>query len=372
MPRPYPKSVLVIDDRWPSPTWDSGSQRLTNLLLVLGQTVERVTFGVEPVAAAPRIGRHLQAQGIKVLSPDGDQSVSEHLQQQGADYDVVILSRPIDRAALAALVRRCAPNALLIFDTVDLHYLRLYRAANVLKNASLLRQALATKASELALTRAADCTWVVSPTEQTLLQRDCPDSRVRIISNIHDPQPTQTAFADRQDLLFVGFFGHHPNVDGILYFAAEIFPLIVQRLPGIRCQIVGGQVPPEVARLNSDQLIVTGNIPDLRPHFENCRLSIAPLRYGAGVKGKVLQSLSHGLPVVATSIAAEGLYAQPGQHLLVADSPTEYAEAVCAAYTDSGLWDRLSRSGLKLIETHFSTAVTRAKLTTLWQESCEW
>jgi glycosyltransferase involved in cell wall biosynthesis len=372
MSRSLPKSFLVIDDRWPLPSWDSGSLRLFNLLLVLKQTAGQVTFGVHPATAAPKIGDHLRSLGIQVLASDGDQTLIDYLAQTGSRYDVIIASRPSDRAALSAVARRFAPQALLIFDTVDLHHLRLYRAATVLKNASLVRQALATKASELALVREADCTWVVSPVEEALLQRECPGSRIRVVSNIHDPEPTQTAFVDRHDLLFVGFFGHHPNVDAMLYFAREILPLVRQRLPGVRCHIVGGQLPPEVAALHSEELVVTGHVPDLSPYFEQCRLSIAPLRYGAGVKGKVLQSLSKGLPVVGTSMAAEGLYAQAGEHLLVADSPEEFAEAIQTAYTSEALWSRLARNGLRLIETQFSFAATRAKLAALWQETCDW
>lgn len=293
-------------------------------------------------------------------------SVEHYLKSHGKDYDVVILSDIDAAAANIDIARRYASQALVLFDTVDLHFLRYYREAKETRNVNALRRALRTKERELAVARKADCTLVVSPVEKTILESTCPELQVYVISNVHEPCASVMPFSERKDILFVGSFQHSPNIDAAQYFIKEIFPMIRRRITGIRTYVVGSSPPDSIAGLSSEDVVITGYVDDLTSFLNNCRVSVAPLRFGAGVKGKVLQSISYGLPVVGSSIATEGTYLTHGHDVLVADSPEIFCQAVADLYEDQRLWNRISRNGLEIISKHFSSEVIRKSLTALF------
>jgi glycosyltransferase involved in cell wall biosynthesis len=138
-----------------------------------------------------------------------------------------------------------------------------------------------------------------------------------------------------------------------------------RELPDIRLHIIGSKMPEALARRTAPGLVVHGFVPDLEPYMNGCRISVAPLRYGAGVKGKVNQAMSHGLPVVATSCAAEGMYAEHGRDILVADDAASFAAEVCRLYGDRELWQRLAENGRRNVERHFSLDAARKALQAL-------
>ena len=152
-----------------------------------------------------------------------------------------------------------------------------------------------------------DETWVVSPVEQRLLQQDHPGRSIEVVSNIVDTHGSTTRFDLRRDFLFIGSFEHTPNIDAVRFFTNEIYPLLIKKLPGVKFYVIGDKAPPEILGLATDNIIVTGFQSEVRSYFEKVRLSIAPLRFGAGVKGKINQSMGFGVPVIATSIAVEGM-----------------------------------------------------------------
>jgi glycosyltransferase involved in cell wall biosynthesis len=171
----------------------------------------------------------------------------------------------------------------------------------------------------------------------------------------------QADFEERADLLYIGGFQHTPNVDAVLYFVQSIYPLIKLQLPDIKFYILGSKPPEEIVDLGKDSsVIVTGYIEDVAPYFNQCRLSVAPLRYGAGLKGKVLTSLSYGLPMVASTIACEGIGLEDEMNILIADEPAEFAEKVVRLYKDAALWNRLSMAGFDKVNRDYSMAATRS------------
>jgi glycosyltransferase involved in cell wall biosynthesis len=180
------------------------------------------------------------------------------------------------------------------------------------------------------------------------------------VMNREEPQGAD--FADRRDILFIGAFAHPPNTDAVLWLAGEILPLIQAELPDLVCHVIGAEPPARIRALDCERLKIHGYVPDVRSFFDGCRLSVAPLRYGAGVKGKVNQSLAHGLPVVATHQAAEGMFLKDGVSVLLADEPKAFACAVVRLYRDQALWERLSSGGLEVMEAHFSFAAARRAL----------
>jgi len=262
-------------------------------------------------------------------------------------------------------VRVFAPNSLVVFDTVDLHFLREERLAELEGSAVGKSDARARRDEELALIAKADVTLVVSDVEQALLQQLAPASRVMVLSNIHEPVPGGKPFAERDGLVFIGGFQHPPNTDAVLWYAREILPRVRAQLPGVPTYIVGSKAPSPIKALAAEDFIITGYVPDVAPYFSGCRVSIAPLRYGAGVKGKVNLAMSWGLPVVATTPSIEGMHLADGEDVLIADDPEAFANAIARLYRDEVLWARLAAGGLANIRTHFSRDVARSAITRL-------
>jgi glycosyltransferase involved in cell wall biosynthesis len=140
----------------------------------------------------------------------------------------------------------------------------------------------------------------------------------------------------------------------------EAFPLIRARLPEVRFHCIGSDTPAEIAALAAQPgVVVHGHVPDIDPYMDGARISLAPLRYGAGVKGKVNLSMAHGQPVVATGCAVEGMHLRDGEDVLVADDPQAFADAVVRLYTDAALWQRLADNGIANVERHFSLDAAR-------------
>ena len=218
---------------------------------------------------------------------------------------------------------------------------------------------------ELALIRKADVTLVVSPTERALLEELLPGARVMVLSTIHELLPMGKPFAEREGLVFIGGFQHPPNADAVLWYAREILPLLRERLPGVRTIIVGSQVPAPIKALAAPDFVIAGYVPDVAPYFNGCRISISPLRYGAGVKGKINLAMSYGLPVVATTASIEGMHLSSGEDVLTADTPTEFADAIVRLYHDRELWEKLAAGGRENIRRYFSRDVARSAITRL-------
>lgn len=355
-------SALILDAWLPTPDRDAASFRLVNLMRILRGLSWRVTLGADDRSLIrPDSLELLDDLGV-AFAGDSQTSVADYLKTQGSEFDLVILSRFHVAAKYIEQVRQHASRARVVFDTTDLAFLRGFRGAKVTGNRSLLVQAMQAKRDELAVARQADCTWVVSPVERAVLQDECPGIDVRILSLIHETVGEARSFGERRDVLFVGAFPHHPNVDGMRYFVDDIFPLLEGRLDNARTFVVGVNPPPWLQALASERLAVTGYVPDLVAHLDRCRLTIAPLRYGAGVKGKVILSMSYGVPVVATSVAAEGIPATPGCDILIGDDPRSFADEMERLYHDESLWGRLSEGGLRVVEEHYSFAAARARL----------
>jgi GT2 family glycosyltransferase/glycosyltransferase involved in cell wall biosynthesis len=367
-PLPGGKNVLVIDHYVPTPDRDSGSLRMFQILRLLHQLGHRVTFIPDNLANISPYTSELQKRGIEVWYHPYVKSVRDYLSEHGARFDVVILSRCDFARKHVENVRLYAPQSRVIFDTVDLHFVREDREARLTNDAKGQQQAQDRQRMEHELIDEADETWVVSEVEQQLLQKSRPDRSIQVVSNIVEISGSNTPFALRRDWLFIGSFQHTPNVDAMIFFLREIYPLVKKRLADAKFYIIGEKVPPEVVALANENVIITGVQPDVRPFFDTVKLSIAPLRYGAGVKGKINQSMGCGVPVVATSLAIEGMDLRPGKDVLVADDPEHFASAIVTLYQSEELWERLSQNGVEKTRARYSVEVAREKLTELFSD----
>ena len=354
--------VLVIDAYTPEPDQDSGSLRLCYLMDCLQELGYGVSFFADNRGFAGHYSEALQSRGIEVLYNPWIASLQDFFRERGPEFDFVMVSRHYVAANYLALVRKYCPQARFIFDTVDLHYLREERLAELEDSLPLKRAAAQTKRSELAVIRQSDATLVVSPTEKTVLAEAAPEARVEILSNIHRVDGCQAGFDERKDLFFVGGYQHPPNIDAASWFVNSIWPLVRPQLPGVKFHLIGSKAPERIKALDGNGVVFHGFVDKLEPWIDGCRLAVAPLRYGAGVKGKVNISMSRGQPVVATPAAVEGLHAVDGEDVLVASNAEDFAAAIVRLYRDKELWEKLSSGGLRNVEQYFSLETARRNL----------
>jgi len=343
---------------------ESGSLRMANLLRVLVSLDCQATFfPIQGGAAQPYL-QELQQQGVFVVAGSGSMPLGAFLKEHGRYFDMVIVSRMTAGTVCMPIVKRRCPQALIVFDTVDLHFLREERRADLDGSIAARFAAHATKNNELHLMRQADLTLVVSPVEKELLQQIAPDVKVRILSNIHALQDRGNSFGRRRNMLFIGGFRYSPNVDAIQWFVREVFPKIRLRLPDVQLHVIGNRPPDELRAMAQSVggVRILGFVENVEPYLRSCRLSVAPLRYGAGVKGKINMSMSYGLPVVSTTIGCEGMFLTDQANVLLADDADAMADAACRLYGDQALWERLSQAGKETVRRFFSFETAAAAM----------
>ncbi len=360
--RSVQKRALVVDACVLTPDKDSGSLRMFNLLQILQRLGYKVSFIADNLHYDAHYTPLLQAIGVECWYHPYLETVAGHLQQHGSLYSLVVLSRAdvAEKNIDAAL--RYAPGARILFDTVDLHFLRERRQAELTGSMSAKEAAEMRRLQEVSIARKAHQTLVVSPVEVELFRQEAPGVNVALVSNIHKVNGRGKPWAAREHIMFIGSFEHPPNVDAMHFFIDEVFPLLQRQRPGIKLVIVGPHAPRSLLGKAGELIEILGFVEDLAPVFDSIRLSIAPLRYGAGVKGKINSSMSYGVPVVATSVAAEGMGLEHGVDVLIADAPEDFASAIVQAYDDEALWNRLSDGALANLQRHFSFDVATEQL----------
>ena len=361
------RQVLVVDVQTPHPDRDSASLRLFNLMRMLRDEGAHVVFLPADLRHEDGYTQALQQIGVEAWYAPHAGRVPAWLREHGPRFDHVLLCRHYVASEFLPLVRRFAPQARVLFDTVDLHYLRERRAAGLGGDPALLRAALRTRRLELDLVARSDVTLVVSEAERALLRVDAPHSEVEVLSNLHDVAGAGLPFAQRGDLVFVGGFRHPPNADAARWFIDAVFPRVRAALPGVRFHCIGGDVPPDIReRGDHDGVVIHGHVADIAPYMDGCRISVAPLRFGAGVKGKVNLAMAHGQPVVATGCAVEGMHLVDGRDVLVADDADGFAAQTVRLYRDQALWESLAQAGLQNVRQHFSLDAARGTVRRLF------
>jgi hypothetical protein len=300
--------------------------------------------------------------GVETLCKPQSPPLTKWLVHDGADLDAVMLCRYYVADTNLPLFRRLTPRAKVLFDTEDLHFVREERTARHLGSTTLSRQAAASRRRELELVRRADATLVVSPVEQKLLLEAVPGAKVLLLPNMHEVRGNSRPFAERNGLVFVGGCGHPPNEDAIRWFTGQIWPLLYARRPDLVLHLIGDMPEHLRQEFSGDRIVIHGRVPDLEPWMQGSRVALAPLRIGAGVKGKVNTAMSHGLPVVATTMAAEGMGLKHGVNALLADEPSRFAEAIIELYEDQALWERISAASTEHVRAHSSFSVAQAVL----------
>jgi glycosyltransferase involved in cell wall biosynthesis len=369
-----PRQALVIDDGVPDPARDAGSAALVSHMQALLRLGWRVGF--VPAAALGAGGaavRALAGMGVTVWQLPYVASVEEALRREGPALDLVYLHRFGPMRRYAALARHWAPRARLVYSVADLHALRAQRAREIERGAQRAREieggaqrarALLGGAAETGLRRAelaavlaADAVITHSSHEAALLARDAPEAAVHLLPWAIAPRPVSTPWAARRALAFLGSYGHAPNLDAAETLLRQVMPPVWAARPDATLLLAGSDLPAGLraeAEAAPGPVEVLGHIPDLGQLWERTRIVLAPLRWGAGLKGKVLDALAAGLPCLCSPIAAEGMDWPAALAPLACADPAAMAEAALRLYPDEATCAALGAAGLAWIEERFS------------------
>jgi len=350
------RRILVIDHYVPTHDKDAGSFVMYSLLRALAALGYRVVFWPENLFRTEPYTQELQQMGIEVIY--GHRKFDDYMEKYGRYFDCALITRTHIAVHFVDTVRKYVPKV--IYLAPDYEYVRARRRFELeggsrddlekIRN----RELYLFNESDLILTHNAD--------EAEMIRAELPGKEVAVLHlPIRQITNMKTPFEDRQDLLFVGS-SHPPNTDAILFYAREIMPLLHERLPGVRLYVVGGNPDRKLKEIESENIILTGYVEDLRPYFEKCLVYCAPLRYGAGVKGKIIEAMSFGLPIVTTSIGAEGLDAVNERHMLLAEGTVEIVEGVFKLCSNKSLWERVSADSRRFVAGNFSQDAFREKV----------
>lgn len=349
--------ILLVERSVPRPNQDAGSVMIFNFVRIFRSRGYAVSFLPVDLGYDPEYTPALEALGVECLHAPDVCSIEDHLTTSGTKYNIIFTCRPDHTDAILHLFKKYCRAARLLYETHDLHFVREQRQAEIEKSPKLCEQAKWRKAQELRIAAAVDCTVVVSEQERQLLIAEDPELYVEVIPVIGDVHGNNTSYEQRKDLVFIGGYEHKPNVDAVLYFVKEILPHIHEEIPDIRFHVVGSHPPKEIMALASETVIIHGFVPDITTIMNDVRISVNPLRFGAGVKGKLITCMSYGIPCVGTEIAVEGMNLIHDKHALVAADALSFANAVVRLYSDHALWTELSNNGISFVRTNFSLDV---------------
>ncbi len=344
------KRALVIDDLLPRRDRDAGSNAILShiaALRSLGWEVEFVASG--ELSRGDEAAAALKAWGIVCHRAPQVASVEEVLRRKRNMYDLVYLHRLSNAEAYAPLSRVWQPKAHVVYSVADLHHVRSARQAAVHGNTELAETSVYIKARELNAMRMADTVITHSLAEAEYLAREAPGIVVHVVPWALHTAPRKVPLRKRNGIAFIGGMRHAPNPDAVRWMAAEVLPRVWARDPDMLCSLVGADWPELVWGQIDPRLHLMGQVERLDDVFDQVCLTVAPLRFGAGVKGKVLDSLAAGVPCVMTPIAAEGI---PLSNLLrsaVTADPAEMADLICDIHHQPALNSKYAQAGLRLV-----------------------
>jgi O-antigen biosynthesis protein len=332
--------VLVIDDRIPDPTLGSGYGRMLDTIRSLEAT------GSFEISLYPTLGA--EKSGSSRLFKVVTEPLAKHLAAEshaGHGYHAVIISRPHNYEYAINVLRAQIPHAAVIYDVESLYFRRLERQAELASGQTkkdLLAEAAVMRGLEQRIAAEVDALVCIATDEADLLA-----SHARYPITVNSPLLTDAVwtsggFGERRGVGFVAGWvagSASPNVDGLRWFARHVWPRVLARVPDAELLVTGADPPPEVRRFERESVRFAGSIPDLHEFYAGVRLVVVPIRYGSGVKLKAIEALQSGVPVVATSVGAEGIPLAHAAVLEVTNDARQFSELVARLLQDEAAWE---------------------------------
>lgn len=365
-----PCRILFVDDRVPFHDRGSGDPRAAHLAIELARLWphSRITFLAIQPDEAERYAGQLWTEGIEVVwgVPDWER----WLEGRQFHYSVVVVSRPQNFDLLDAALRRTQPQALRVYDIESLSFKRVERQSSVVEDrvvaAELRSEAQRLRNVELDAITSADVIWSVSSEEMAFVAGVAPETPAFRLAYPLVAENDPPGFAERSGLLFFGGFlagPGSPNEDAVLHVTSAILPRLQELDRSLRLTVVGADPTEAVMDLSGEDVDVVGYVKDPRPWLASSRLLLAPMRFGAGIKLKLLDAMAAGLPFVTTPVGAEGLQLSGElRQVLVAEEPSDLVRKAWTLLSNADLWVEAQERLLALARTEFGDSTFRDSL----------
>jgi GT2 family glycosyltransferase/glycosyltransferase involved in cell wall biosynthesis len=353
MDRGVTHRVLMLDYAVPRPDQDAGSYAAVQEIRMLQANGFKVTFAAENMAHMGKYTDELQRMGVECLYAPFYTSIHQVLEQRGREFDLVFITRYDVADRHIENVRKYS-GAKVLFNNADLHFLRELRAALGSKQKDLSGP-LATRDRELALMRKVDAILTYNSVEHAVIaSHNLRDDNLFICPWVVNYKGYKKTFQERTGIAFLGGYRHLPNVEAVEFFVKQIMPELRKKLPGVVFHVYGSSVPASIEALACDDVVIEGFVESLDQVFENCRVFVAPLLSGAGIKGKVLDAMSYSVPSVLSPVAAEGTGVTNGSTAFIASDPMEWADSIAQLYQDEETWTRFADGLEGLVRSNYS------------------
>ena len=357
--------VLVVDHYVPQPDRDAGSRTMVAFIDALLAAGCIVKFWPDNLYLDPHYSQALQARGVELIYGTRHAGrFADYLREVGGELDAVLLSRPHVAPSYLKALRKLAPDVRVTYYGHDLHFRRMLAESAVTGRDSLVVEARTMEEEERALWRGVDHVLYPSQEEaEVVLALEPQVHASAIVPYAFDHFVADAVPVGRDGVLFVAGFAHPPNIDAATWLVGEVMPRVWSRRPDVRLSLVGSNPTPEVRALAGERVDVTGYVDDaeLSRRYGVARVAVVPLRYGAGIKGKVVEALQQGLPLVTTGVGAQGL-AGLAEVCQVADEADRMADALLRLLEDDAAWSCASAAGAAYAQSRFSRQALSASL----------
>ncbi|NNK16312.1 MAG: glycosyltransferase, partial [Sulfitobacter sp.] len=347
--------VLFIDYAPPRADKDAGSYAALQEMRLVQSLGYKVTFVSTNMAHLGKYTEDLQKSGVEVIYAPFYMNVSEYLDRHASDFDAFYITRYYVAQGVLGQIRRQAPNAKVIFNNADLHFLRELRAAQTEGDADKLDRARQTRTEEMDVIRNVDVVLSYNDVEHSVIQAYA-DGQSNVVKcpwvvSVPDAVP---AACSRMGLSFLGSFSHHPNSEGIQWFVRNVMPRLTAKDPATQLTIYGSGMGDDIRALGGTHVIPHGFVDDVSDAYAPHRVFVAPLLSGAGIKGKVISALAHGIPCVVSPIAAEGIGLRSGYDCFIAEKPDDWVHAITELNMNDTRWETMSQNARAYMHSTFS------------------
>lgn len=354
------KHVLVIGATWPEPNSTAAGSRMMQLLEFFRNNKYKISFAS---AAAPTAYSAVLDQAVSTYSIELNKSSFDQWLTQ-LNPDLILFDRFMTEEQYGWRVAKICPDAVRILDTEDLHCLRLARQQAIKENKDFTYASLNSVVAkrEIASILRCDLSLIISSFEMNLLTHHFKIDSALLqympflvntnLINVNDD------FESRQHFIGIGNFLHEPNWDSVLYLKKNIWPAIRKQLPNAQMHVYGAYATEKVLQLHAPKegFLIKGRAESVKACMTSARVCLAPLRFGAGIKGKLLDAMRYGTPSVTTGIGAEGMEMEGVWNGFIVNDELEFANAAVALYTDQERWVQAQQQGLEILKERFDEA----------------
>ncbi|WP_348798188.1 glycosyltransferase [Flavobacterium adhaerens] len=346
------KTIVFIHTDIPKPDKDSGSNRLKEIILAFKEQNYNCIVCVENTFRKNKYAKYFSDLGIIVFVETNQYPNYLSFLQAIPNVDFIWYGGPNALNDFFKKVSKALPKTKTIFDMVDLHFLRYQRAIKIQPTRiSLRKKHQKFLHIETKLAKNTDYVITISDIEKKIMEEYIDPTKLITISNIHYPKikkENTLPFEQRKDLLFIGST-HDPNIDAVYYLYKEIMPIVWQKLPDIKVNIIGN-INKKINCIFDSRFVFKGYVPDVESYFTHSKMMVAPLRYGAGVKGKIGQAFEYYLPTITTTVGAEGMQLVHQKNAIIDDTKEGFANAIIEIYNHKELWQKFHDNSEQSLE----------------------